>query len=154
MQTQMNRGMTVPDSDDKGIVQRINDAFFAADLKTLDELLSPDFVGYSMPPGWSNSKQGFMELAARWAAGFSDETWTTGDLITAEGDRVIARYSYQATHTGEVFGIPPSGRPVTLTGIDIYRVVDGRATEWWGELNLADLFVSLPTEPGGVPQPS
>jgi predicted ester cyclase len=142
----------MPDSDVKGIVQRINDAFFGADLKTLDELLSPDFVGYSMPPGWSNSKQGFMELAARWAAGFSDGTWTTGDLIAAEGDRVIAPYSYQGTHTGEIFGLPPTGRPVTLTGIDIYRVVDGQATEWWGELNMADLFV--PTEPEVVPQRS
>jgi predicted ester cyclase len=38
---------------------------------------------------------------------------------------------------GELFGIPPSGRPVTMTGMEVYRLVDGRVAEFWGEYDMS-----------------
>jgi predicted ester cyclase len=53
---------------------------------------------------------------------------------------VAARYTARATHTGELFGAPPSGRTVTITGIEIYRLAGGKITEYWGEANMSELF--------------
>ncbi|MGH3785214.1 MAG: ester cyclase [Pseudonocardiaceae bacterium] len=60
------------------------------------------------------------------------------DLI-AENDRVAVRYTARATHVGELFGAHPSGRIVTITGIEIYRLTDGRIAEYWGEANMSEL---------------
>lgn len=60
--------------------------------------------------------------------------------LIAENDLVAARYTARATHTGELFGAPPSGRTVTITGIEIYRLAGGRIAEYWGEANMSELF--------------
>jgi predicted ester cyclase len=57
----------------------------------------------------------------------------------AEGDRVVARISARATHTGELFGKAPTGKVVTMTGIAIHRIVDGRIAERWAEQSLGVL---------------
>ena len=69
---------------------------------------------------------------------FPDTRHTIEDLV-AEGDRVAARISACGTHTGELFGQAPTGRVVTLTGITIYRLVDGRIVERWAEHGLGIL---------------
>lgn len=51
----------------------------------------------------------------------------------AEGDRVVARIRAQGTHTGEIFGRPPTGKVVARPGISIYRIADGRIAEHWTE---------------------
>ena len=66
---------------------------------------------------------------------FPDTRHTIEDLV-AEGDRVVARVSARATHTGDLFGHAPTGRVVSLTSITIYRIVDGRIAERWSEHGL------------------
>jgi hypothetical protein len=51
------------------------------------------------------------------------------------GDRVVGRFIYRATHTGELMGIPASGNAVEMRSIDIWRVMDGMFVEHWDELN-------------------
>jgi predicted ester cyclase len=60
--------------------------------------------------------------------------------VTAAGDRVAVRYTTRAVHRGTLFAIPPRGRSVTLTGIEVYRVVDGRIAEMWAEGDTSELF--------------
>ncbi|MGZ8802631.1 MAG: ester cyclase, partial [Mycobacterium sp.] len=59
--------------------------------------------------------------------------------FVAEDGKVAVRWTSRVTHSGEVFGIPATNRRVTVTGIEIYRLTDGRCSEFWGELNLSDL---------------
>jgi steroid delta-isomerase-like uncharacterized protein len=82
---------------------------------------------------------------AFWAAfftAFPDLTATMDDLVTA-GDRVVGRFTYRGTHRGPLFGIPPTGRPVEMASIDIWRVADGEFAEHWDELNLLEVFQQL-----------
>ena len=82
---------------------------------------------------------------AFWAAfftAFPDLTATMDDLIQA-GDRVAGRFTYRATHRGPFYGIPPTGRPIEMRSIDIWRVHDGEFAEHWDELNLLELFQQL-----------
>ena len=71
-------------------------------------------------------------------AGLHDCRCDIDDLV-AEGDRVVARYTTRGTHGGDLFGTPPSGRAVTMTGIEIYRLSNGRVAELWGEYDMSDV---------------
>ncbi len=64
------------------------------------------------------------------------------DDLIVDDDRVAARYTTRARHVGELFGAAPSGRTVTFTGIEVYRLLDGKIVEYWGEANMSDLFAS------------
>lgn len=60
--------------------------------------------------------------------------------MAAEGDKVVTRYTTRGIHNGELFGAPASGRRVTLTGIEIYRLSNNQVREMWGEYDMSDLF--------------
>ncbi len=62
---------------------------------------------------------------------FPDLEWRIDDLI-AEGDKVVARTTMSGTQTGEFFGIPATGRRVSMTGVHVFRVQDGKIAEHWG----------------------
>jgi hypothetical protein len=57
--------------------------------------------------------------------------------------RVVGRFTYRGTHHGPLFGIPPTGRPVEMASIDIWRVAGGQFAEHWDELNLLEVFQQL-----------
>ena len=59
------------------------------------------------------------------------------------GDRVVGRFVYRGTHTGEFMGIPASGNPVQMRSIDIWRVQDAMFVEHWDELNLLEVFQQM-----------
>jgi steroid delta-isomerase-like uncharacterized protein len=67
---------------------------------------------------------------------------TIDDLI-AEDDRVVVRWTGRGTHLGEWDGMPPSGRQVTTTGIDIEQMVDGRIVREDGEVDMLGFFRQL-----------
>jgi len=57
-------------------------------------------------------------------------------LLVAEDDIVVEMFTASGTHTGaEIMGVAPSGETVTLPGINIFRVRDGRIVERWGRLD-------------------
>ena len=58
---------------------------------------------------------------------------TTLEHLIGEGDMVAVRHVWRATHQGPYEGIAPTGRPVTFTGADVYRIVDGKIVEEWSE---------------------
>jgi predicted ester cyclase len=66
----------------------------------------------------------------RFYAAFTGTTHRIDDMV-AEGDKVAVRISVSATHTGEIFGIPPTGRVVHNDSLVIYRFKDGRIRERW-----------------------
>ena len=53
------------------------------------------------------------------------------DALVAEGDTVVARLTYTGTHSGELFGIGPTGRRVTYVGVAVFRVEAGVIADGW-----------------------
>ncbi len=80
---------------------------------------------------------------------FPDVHMDVEDMI-AEGDKVVARVSVSGTHQGEFMGIDPTGNRVTITGIDILRIVDGKVVEHWGNFDDLGMLQQL----GVMEQPS
>ncbi len=74
--------------------------------------------------------------------GFPDLVSTIEDEI-AEGDRVVVRVNLRGTNTGDFMGRPPTGRAVSVSGIDIFRVAGGKVTDRWGVLDMQALDQQL-----------
>lgn len=68
------------------------------------------------------------------------------DLV-AEGDKVVDRWTARMTHKGEFFGLPATGKLVTITGMDIARLVNGKVAEIWHLEDIMGLMQQL----GAVP---
>src|SRR4029077_12573330 len=64
-------------------------------------------------------------------------------FVSADGTRVVGRYRYEGTHTGNFLGYPATGNAFAMRSIDIWRVEDGRFVEHWDELNTLDIFTQI-----------
>ncbi|HWO67917.1 MAG TPA: ester cyclase [Umezawaea sp.] len=74
--------------------------------------------------------------------GLPDVVVTMEDLVVS-GDRVVGRFTYRGTHTGDLLGIPATGKPVEMRSIDIWRVQHGMFVEHWDQLNLMQMFQQI-----------
>jgi steroid delta-isomerase-like uncharacterized protein len=112
-----------------------------------DELNDPSFVNHSSPPGVPNDREGGKMFLGGFLNAFPDARFTVDDMI-AEGDQVVTKKTFTGTHEDEFFGIPATGRPVTLQFVDIMRVRDGRITEHWlcmDQLSFMQQLGAIPT---------
>jgi steroid delta-isomerase-like uncharacterized protein len=113
----------------------IGSLFTKGDLGAADDYLAEDFVNHDPPFGASADREGMRSAGAMFRAVFPD--WRSDlHLLVAEGDVVVEMFTASGTHTGaEIMGVAPSGRTVTLPGINIFRLRDGRIVERWGRLD-------------------
>jgi predicted ester cyclase len=121
------------------LVLRLFAAYEANDAEQMNAFLAPDFVAHGLPPELGDGPTAMTAMAALMHNALADCRCELDDVI-ADGDRVAVRYTTRARHIGELFGTAPSGRAVTFTGIEVFRIRDGRIVEYWGEANMSDLF--------------
>jgi steroid delta-isomerase-like uncharacterized protein len=131
----------------KALLRRFYEELWTkGNLEPIPELLAEDFVNYHPLPGAAPRREGLAALLTTWLTAFSDMCETCEDLI-AEGDKVVGRFPMGGTHSDEFMGVPPTGRHVTMSGIDIVRVASGKITEFWCSEYLLELLQKL----GAVP---
>ncbi len=136
-------------SQNKNIVTSFIDALFTkGDLGAVDEYLAGDYVDHDPPMRFPASREGMRAAAAAFRAAFPDWHSDIGFYVE-EGDLVVENFTASGTQQGEIFGVPPSGRIVSLPGINIWRIRDGLIVERWGRLDDLGLLRQL----GLVPQP-
>ncbi|HSD58183.1 MAG TPA: ester cyclase [Methanotrichaceae archaeon] len=110
-------------------------------MSAAKELLAPNFVLHVPLPA-APGIQGIGDVVTACRAAFEHLNVTVDDMV-AEGDRVAARFTARGIHRGAFMGLPPTGKPITMTGIEIFRIQDGKITEIWGEANLLGLMQQL-----------
>ncbi len=99
-------------------------------LAIIDELFAPDYADYTNPPDWPPGREGHRQIVALYHAAFPDFHYTIEHEV-AEEDMVVIRGTYHLTHTGEFFGITPTGKHVVTTGMHLFRVARGKLVEHW-----------------------
>ena len=123
--------------DSKTLVQRFFDEVInQRNLAALGQFVSPNAVNHTVPAGLPQDPSQFLGLHL---GAFPDMKATVEDLLV-DGDKVIARVSYRGTHQGAFMGIPPTGKPIAVMGINIFRIANGQLVEHWG---LADRISAL-----------
>ena len=118
-----------------------------ADEKLASELVSPKASFYV--PGRTDpvsGPPGYLEIIQMMRSGFPDIQWTLEELI-AEGDKVAARFTMRGTHQGTFFGVPPTGKKITVQALNIYRFADGQIVEERGQPDLLELLKQI----GAIP---
>jgi steroid delta-isomerase-like uncharacterized protein len=114
----------------------------AGNLQTLESLFADDVVDHNAFPGQAPGREGIEETLVAYRAAFPNLTLTNDDIVVGS-DRVVLRWTARGTHEGELMGIPASGAEVTMTGIDILRVENGKVVERWGEFNGLELMQQI-----------
>jgi len=137
--------------DNKAAVRRWIEAFNERDLETEADLLAPDYVAHVPTPSGPLDLEGleaWRQFTGPFVGAFPDLRLEVQNII-GEGDTVAARVAFRGTHRGEFQGIPPTGREVAFTSIEINRVEDGKVQEHWVEIDLLRLMGQL----GAIPDP-
>jgi steroid delta-isomerase-like uncharacterized protein len=132
----------------KAVVRRfVEEVQNQKNLDAFDELNAPEFVNLSAPPGVPSDREGGKMFLAGFLNAFPDSQVTVDDMI-AEGDRVVTKKTFSGTHTAELNGIPPTGKRVSITYVDILRLRDGKIIEHWlsmDQLNFMQQLGALPS---------
>ena len=129
----------------KQVARQVIDRIFVhQEDAAIDELVSDKFVAHTFGP-MAPGREGLREGMRRAGAGVSDAEFTIHDLI-AEGDRVAARLTTSARHTGPFMGIEPSGKRYSIDEIHIFRLRDGMLVEHWHEFDKGTLLAQLKGE--------
>jgi predicted ester cyclase len=113
-----------------------------AALAAVEEIISPDFVDHALPQGFPPGVEGLKLQIKVFYTAFPDIHAKVDDVL-AEGDKVVVRWSGGGTSRGEFFGIPPTGRSGTTTGIHIMRVAGGKIVEHWSNSDDLGLMQQL-----------
>ncbi|WP_426061846.1 ester cyclase [Hymenobacter sp. B1770] len=95
----------------------------------IDEITTSD-LQFHFPPGQAHQPATLHQWFSTSRVAFPDVQFTVHELL-AENDKVTARWSYEATHTGSFLGQAATERQVTDQGINIFRIQDGRIAEMW-----------------------
>ncbi|HEY7492586.1 MAG TPA: ester cyclase [Candidatus Tectomicrobia bacterium] len=96
-----------------------------------EELLAADYLDHDPPlPGMAPGREGVKQANRVLHAAFPDTVHTIEDQV-AEGDKVVTRLSGRGTFTGPILGLTPNGQVVTIKGIAMHRIADGKLVEHW-----------------------
>jgi steroid delta-isomerase-like uncharacterized protein len=96
-------------------------------------------------PGRSDLPRGeaaFKQMIGLWRGAFPDWHMTIEQLI-AEGDLVTNRFTTRGTHRAPLMGIPPTGKPMVVYGMEIHRFQGGKVAETWICDDVPSILVQL-----------
>src|SRR5262249_50126356 len=133
--------------ENKALVHRWIQAFNDRNLQAEEAARAVDFVAH-VPGAPPLDNAGWKFFLAAFVAGFPDGRLLVEDVV-AEGDRVAARWSFRGTHQGEFQGVPPTGKPVSISAMELNRVASGKVAEHWVILDQLGLLQQL----GVIPVP-
>ncbi|MCB0167898.1 MAG: ester cyclase, partial [Anaerolineae bacterium] len=102
----------------KAVVRRFREALAAGDVEEAFAVFAPDAVIHMGSAPEPLSMEGFKQMGQLLLSAFSASSSTVEAMI-AEGDLVVSRITFRGTHTGDMMGIPPTGKSVAMSEIII-----------------------------------
>src|SRR5215207_2325917 len=123
--------------ENEALVRRyFEEGWVKRNLAAADDFMVPNYVEHQIPDGRLTSRHSLKQLLAMYYKAFPDMKSVLHDIL-AQGDRVMYRWSVNATHLGDWLGVPPTGNHMRATGITIYRIVGGKAVEGWSSVAIS-----------------
>ncbi|HUA02989.1 MAG TPA: ester cyclase [Solirubrobacteraceae bacterium] len=112
-----------------------------------DELIADDYVSHGPQAPPAEGPDGVRERVGLYQESV-DGHWNVEEIISA-GDRVVARWTGTGTHRGELMGIEPTGLPISVEAISVFRIANGKIAEEWTVWDALGLLQQV----GAVPAP-
>jgi predicted ester cyclase len=133
------REMAMSDNNKIKVKQFYEEVAQKGNMSFLDEFVAKDFVDHQPAPGQVPGVAGVRQFFRSLQAGISNLQVTIENMI-AEGDLVAVHMSMRGKHSGELMGIPPSGKDVVIRVSDMIRIENGKAVERWGVEDMSDFL--------------
>lgn len=115
----------------KEIVRRVyREIFDVNNIAAIDDLFAPNVIIHDPITGDAQGIDAYRQLANVFLTGFPKEQ-TDLQLFVAEGDYVAVLHTHNTTNTGSFLGMPPTGKAVSVRGLELYRIQNGLITEFW-----------------------
>lgn len=128
----------------RGCLDLITEKNFAA----IDQLYASTYVRHDPDSPQVHSLDDYRKYLAGLCAVFPDLHFTVEDVV-AESDKVVCRFSIRGTHAQPWRGLPATGKQVTITGVNISRLVESKVVEDWFNTDIFGLAQQL----GVIPSP-
>ncbi len=143
-----------PEENNKIAEKFFDTAWNKGDFDSVQNLLSPKVIDHSPVPGGKSGPDEFKAIVGMFRAAMpKDIKMTIEDMVYAKNE-IAHRWMVAGTHTGApLFGVPATGKHITLTGISIVRLENGQFAERWTELDLLGLMRQLGLAPPAPPAP-
>ncbi len=125
--------------ENKELVRRFTEAWNRGNRAGVYAFFAEDFVDHMAQAGLPLGHEGLKQGLGRFFDAFPD-CQNTLKLVLADGDMVMKYGTLLGTHTGNFFGIPPTGKKVTINHLEIHRFKDGKIVEAW---HLEDIFGAI-----------
>lgn len=116
--------------------------FPACDVDGLAEVTDVDVIDHGRRPDEPRGLEGATKTMLWLGTVFSDQRWEIRHVI-GDGDLVAVHATHHGRHTGDLMGLPPTGREVAYDYVHIMRFRDGKAVEHWGIRDDAALMRQL-----------
>jgi serine phosphatase RsbU (regulator of sigma subunit)/predicted ester cyclase len=122
----------MPVEENMALVRRFLEARVKGDLDAMDKMMAPDFLNHTkLLPGEEPGREGAKRAIAQYTAAFSNSGVLVEDQVAA-GEKVVTRCIVHRTHDrGELMGVAPTGKEMTMLVIVIHRIVEGKVAEEW-----------------------
>jgi steroid delta-isomerase-like uncharacterized protein len=133
----------------KALVRRLFDSVNANDPDGMVELIADDFVVHTSVPNIAPGRAGFRAFMDVYFGAFPEQHVVVNQVI-GEGDRVVVHHTHHLVQGGAFAGLPPTGKPAVIDGIEIFRVENGKIAEMWHQDDLLSLLQQL----GALPAPN
>jgi predicted ester cyclase len=117
----------------KSLAERLHRLWSTGELSAIPEIYAPDFIGHMSTAsrlGELRGHSGVRDAIERVRRAFPDWTETIEDIII-ECDKLVTRYASTGVHQGAYFDMAPTGKPVRVDEISIFRVQSGLVVEQW-----------------------
>ncbi len=116
----------------KALVRRFyEEVWNRGNLSVADDIFAADYARHDLRPGNAlPGPAGQKKIAADFRAAFPDLHMMI-DLIIAEENLVVARWTTEGTNTGQWGNVPPTGKHARFSGVNIFRIVQGKVVELW-----------------------
>jgi steroid delta-isomerase-like uncharacterized protein len=125
------------------------DVWNRKNLGAIDDLIAADYIHHDPNSSVAGGIDGYKQFVDLYMSAFPDAYFTIHDAFT-EGQNEVTRWTVAGTHEGELAGIPRTGRSISVTGISIARIANGKIIESWNNWDALGMMQQL----GVVPAPA
>lgn len=145
----MSAGLTSEEQNMDTVRAFVEDAINQGKLDMVDQCIADGFVDHNGFPGMENGRDDVKQALNAIRTAFPDLHFTIDGMI-CEGNKVVVRWTGSGTFSQEFLGNPPAQKPLTVAGVDIIRMDNGKIAERWASYDYFGVLLQLDM----VPEPA